>query len=197
MFHNKPEQINLFPIYSYKIKFGNLISEKECYQFQKDYPKGEQVTNRGGWQSVNNIHEYFTDFTKKLEHYLDKNFIPDGLEKGEEAPKHKVDHMWLNINKKNDYNTCHDHGLSFVSGVYWIKSPKTGRFFFENPNLVQVIQGRESNHFPDYSVTYVENKEQHICLFPSWIRHGVEPNLTDETRISISFNINRNWDKNW
>jgi ectoine hydroxylase-related dioxygenase (phytanoyl-CoA dioxygenase family) len=28
-----------------------------------------------------------------------------------------------------------------------------------------------------------------MIIFPSWLNHGVEPNLSDEERVCISFNI--------
>jgi uncharacterized protein (TIGR02466 family) len=27
-----------------------------------------------------------------------------------------------------------------------------------------------------------------LLIFPSWLKHGVEPNLSDQERISVSFN---------
>ena len=36
---------------------------------------------------------------------------------------------------------------------------------------------------------WLPSEEGRLYIFPSWIKHLVEPNMSDEERISISFNI--------
>jgi len=35
-----------------------------------------------------------------------------------------------------------------------------------------------------------------MLIFPSWLYHGVEPNLTDTPRVSLSFNFRLKWTSN-
>jgi uncharacterized protein (TIGR02466 family) len=36
---------------------------------------------------------------------------------------------------------------------------------------------------------YAEPKEGDLIMFPSWLRHYVEPSKSNEDRISIAFNL--------
>jgi len=35
-----------------------------------------------------------------------------------------------------------------------------------------------------------------LLIFPSWLYHGVDPNLTDTPRVSLSFNFRLQWTAN-
>ena len=47
----------------------------------------------------------------------------------------------------------------------------------------------------DYAVNTISPIENLLVVFPAWVPHGVEINLSDEERISLSFNfkLNRNF----
>lgn len=32
-----------------------------------------------------------------------------------------------------------------------------------------------------------------LILFPAWLQHGVEPNLSDADRVVVSFNVGLTW----
>lgn len=89
-------------------------------------------------------------------------------------------HPWLNVNYYGGYNTLHNHSakqpekyVNIVSGVYYVKVPKdSGRIiFYENGNEIPVSP--------------VDNQ---LILFDNNLYHAVEPNLSEEVRISIAFN---------
>ena len=49
-------------------------------------------------------------------------------------------------------------------------------------------------HFKEWNILNIntrwqEVRENILYVFPGWLRHRVEPNLSNEKRISISFNI--------
>ena len=41
----------------------------------------------------------------------------------------------------------------------------------------------------DISISTIPLKEYMLLVFPSWVPHAVETNLSDEDRISLSFNF--------
>ena len=108
----------------------------------------------------------------------------------------QMNELWLNVNRRHAINKAHDHPFSFMSGVFFIKGPeKSGDLVLHNDhNKILYTQ----NFHPQYikkwnsynSVTYrIEPEENVLILFPSSVWHDVEPNLSDETRISLSFNM--------
>ena len=44
----------------------------------------------------------------------------------------------------------------------------------------------------DYPINTILPKENMLVVFPSWVPHAVEINLSDEERISLSFNFKLN-----
>ena len=110
------------------------------------------------------------------------------------------DNMWANINPKHGYNRNHTHPNVLWSGVYYVQAPPdSGRIFFTDPRPQALVmpplyapntpRKREA-----WSEVYFEPIEGRLILFPAWLTHEVEPNLSDREgpagdRISLSFNL--------
>ena len=111
-----------------------------------------------------------------------------------------VDNMWANINPKFAYNRSHTHPNVLWSGVYYVQSNQdSGRIFFSDPrSQAQALTPRYTSgqqRKPEvWSEVHYQPIEGRMILFPAWLVHEVEPNLSDKEasegdRISISFNI--------
>ena len=97
---------------------------------------------------------------------------------------------WFIKMNKGDYVHFHNHLPTEMSGVYYYKaSGDDAKIVFECPH-----------HMLDTSKVYhcVSPRWEHyaetgkIIIFPSWLRHGVQTQKSDETRIGLSFNITFN-----
>ena len=154
--------------------------------------KSQMYSNVGGWQNnivnLNNLH-----IKKLVETTLEKtNSLKDELGFKKEK-KVILNNMWVNVNEKNNFNLSHDHPISFFSAVYYVKVPKnSGRIVFENVNPLHAwcVNNNSVEHFNHFTsnVWKLTPKEGDLVIFPSWLKHYVEANESDETRISISFN---------
>ena len=78
---------------------------------------------------------------------------------------------------------------------------KGGRFlFYRNFNEADFISTEHMGHFKegykmqgyDYPINTISPKENMLIVFPSWVPHAVEINLSDEDRISLAFNFKLN-----
>ena len=117
--------------------------------------------------------------------------------------------FWINISGKGSLNTPHTHSGLTYSGVYFFKVPKEmrgGRFlFYRNFNEADFISTEYMGAFKegyqlqgyDFPINTISPKENMLVVFPSWVPHAVEINLSDEERISLSFNfkLNRSFSK--
>jgi uncharacterized protein (TIGR02466 family) len=111
-----------------------------------------------------------------------------------------ISNMWANIHPRHGYNRSHVHPGTLWSGVYYVQSPpQCGRIIFADPRAqAQAIRPfyRDDRPVPQsgWSEVYYAPIEGRLLLFPSWLRHEVEPNLSDRAgragdRISVSFNL--------
>ena len=116
----------------------------------------------------------------------------------------QLTNFWINISGKGSSNTPHTHSGLTYSGVFFIKVPKEmkgGRFlFYRNFNEADFISTEYMGHFKegyqmqgyDYPINTISPKENMLVVFPAWVPHAVEINLSDEERISLSFNFKLN-----
>jgi uncharacterized protein (TIGR02466 family) len=99
---------------------------------------------------------------------------------------------WVNISSPGAFQESHIHAAdldaTMFSGVLYIDVlPNSGDIVFHNPLSSYLSILPISNKFTDsYSIS-PKNKE--IIMFPSNIIHRVNPNRSNQDRISVSWNI--------
>ena len=102
---------------------------------------------------------------------------------------YEMKESWLTKSTKGNYGHIHTHGSFDISGVYYFKTNENdGNIFFENPVDVSIASKIGRNNILRQSFSYTPQIGKFI-LFPSWLRHGVDTNTTDNERISVSFNL--------
>ena len=107
----------------------------------------------------------------------------------------KLDHMWVNINKKDSYNISHLHPQCQLSGVLYLDVPlNSGHIIFHNPvgKILSYDWGENNiNRYNNYTASTLTMRAESLryYLFPSWLIHEVEINKTNKKRMAISFNF--------
>jgi uncharacterized protein (TIGR02466 family) len=107
--------------------------------------------------------------------------------------------MWVNNNSKGDYHKLHVHPDCDLSGCFYVNTPvKSGNIRFEDPNyLLKMNQETLNKHVMTFvtrvTVDYVPTVGK-LLFFPSWLRHEVLQNHSEEERISIAFNLKLRFD---
>ena len=180
------------PIYIADIKHPTLNQELEkdiTAWANKD--KGITRTNVKSWHSptnMANLPEY-----KKLVSMLyacQKTIYEQ--EHLESEPF--LGNMWANINPPGGMNRAHQHPNSLWSGVYYIKAPKnSGHLKIDDPRssaaMVRPTQKKGTLPVRLYRETHYEPIAGRCIMFPSWLMHCVDPNESNDIRISVSFNF--------
>jgi uncharacterized protein (TIGR02466 family) len=155
-------------------------------------------SNREGWQSkdvTKENHEEFIRLKEKINYYL--QLYHSEVFCGMTNITQKITNMWISIYKKHDYREWHIHGMSTLSGAYYIKhdsSTESGNILFKHPNnhymrLAHWPEGTlEMPNEITSEIIDVVPKSNMLLIFPAWTEHKVEPNLKNDSRISLSFN---------
>ena len=175
-----------------KLSLDNEQIEKFCLDL-KNKSSGKISSNYGGWQSNNltkdeSILKPLTDKINSKRQDIIEFF---GLNNNINIV---IQNYWINVNQKNNFNRPHVHPFSLMAGVYYVKVPEnSGRLVFENPIQQHdfVIKSNMIKEFNLVNAGYwcAEPKENDLIMFPSWLKHYVEPSESDEERISIAFNL--------
>lgn len=158
--------------------------------------RGRELSNYGGYQS----HDLeFNKYTRPLLTKINCCINAVAKNVGLKENKLKIKNLWLNINSKKDFNVVHTHTGSVISGVFYIKCPENcGNLVLKNQNDdILRCYLRHSNLIGgiDYGFTQytsevwsITPEENTLIMFPSWLEHYVEPNNSEQERISIAFN---------
>jgi len=153
--------------------------------------KGVSKTNYKGWHST-------TDMGQKPEYQqlvTELLRMQKEIYNNEHLDRHaRLGNMWANINPTDGMNQPHIHPNSLFSGVYYVKSqPKAGRLKIYDPRPgVQFIMPVRKPGDPGKDMWRDANIEPvvgRIIMFPAWLWHSVEPNKSNDLRISVSFNF--------
>ena len=179
----KEYQFNIFSTPIWGFVFNEHHYQAENYlDLVNDIEKLEKTqikSNIGGYQTRDNLHK--EPVLKELVSEI--NRVGNGIMKEQNGTYVEIKEMWANINYKNHYNGSHIHG-GILSGVFYLKTPLySGKLILVNPAV------RSDGKFLR-SPNFVIDPEPLSCIiFPSWLEHFVEPNLSNDPRISISFNM--------
>lgn len=102
---------------------------------------------------------------------------------------------WFSINRKHGYHEAHTHIPDIWSGVYYLDANHLDApISFNNRNLKET---RWPYRAPKLCQTDI-NSSQVTCsvgtglllIFPSYLEHSVQQQVTDSERITVAFNMN-------
>ena len=183
---------NFFPtiVYGKDVELDNKQLAQDITNWSNQ-DKGVEKTNYKGWHSK-------TDMATKPEYQL---LITELMIMQKEIYEHehldrfaRLGNMWANINPPGGMNQPHIHPNALFSGVYYVKSnPQAGRLKIYDPRpgaQINMPTRKPGNPGRDlWRDANIEPIPGRIIMFPAWLWHSVEPNKSDNTRISVSFNF--------
>lgn len=99
-----------------------------------------------------------------------------------------IEQSWVNVTTKGQFQHFHSHPPFDVSGVFYYSSigdGSDGEIVFKHPSLA-TSTSRILDSVPN-KVRYKAEKGK-LILFPSFLEHAVNVNLSNTQRISLTFN---------
>ena len=104
----------------------------------------------------------------------------------------KLDSLWINILPTGGIHTSHIHPHSVISGTTYVAMPSDASAIkFEDPRLAMMMAAPTRTKDAATGLKafhYVAPNVSDVLLWESWLRHEVPMNMSDEERISVSFN---------
>lgn len=172
---------------------------KESYQIRdfdkagrawsdRNYPGG--YTSYGSMDQLHRFSSTFGELERLINHHV-KQFAAH-LEMDLRKRTFQMSDCWVNIMPRQVVHSLHLHPLSFISGTYYVSTPKgCSNIKFEDPRLSKFMAAppRLPKHRDDNrAFVRYEAETGKVILFESWLRHEVAVNQAEEDRVSISFN---------
>ena len=180
-----------------KIDFDELASS--CLAIAEDDEAGQRWCEKNGYPgytsyaSLNDLPWRFPIFAD-LEKALDKHvevFVKD-LGFDLQGKKLKCGSFWINILPEGGMHASHIHPHSVISGTAYVAMPKgASALKLEDPRLPMMMAApTRSKKAPEslQSFVYVKPAVGEVLMWESWLRHEVPMNMSEEDRISVSFN---------
>lgn len=114
------------------------------------------------------------------------------LELGWDLESHRihVTELWAHVTPPGQWTQVHDHNPSHLSCAYYVSvAENCGNIQFFDDRKHRSIEPESSSPGPLTSrrVT-VPAKAGMMVIFPAWMSHAVEQNLSGEERVSLSMN---------
>ena len=177
-------------IYIKEFNLDNNQLTDNIVNWSKQDP-GLSKTNVNGWHSKSDMHQKpeYKALVDQLFQMQQEIYKEDCL-----ADQPVLGNMWANINPPGGFNRPHIHPNSLWSGVYYVKTPKDcGHLKLEDPKTraEMVMPKRTQDQLPQYlwREVHYEPIAGRCIMFPSWLNHTVDPNRSNDIRISVSFNF--------
>ena len=192
---SKPNLFFSTPVWTFQINNYENVNE-EMYNYIKSEQKkdgtGITKSNIKGWHSKD-----FSLETKEPQNFI--NLILPSIEQvmvdmnwEKQKQKIRISNMWAIINTGGSANTRHQHGNSTISGAYYVRAPKNSGdivFYDPRPAPVYTYPNALSPNLLNAQINGISPNEGSLVLFPSYLDHSVNKNLSNDERIVISFNL--------
>ena len=103
----------------------------------------------------------------------------------------KLTNSWFSINRKYTYHEEHNHLPDCWSGVYYVQADQ------DHPGLT-LVNGNQKSNWPKTGITELSEANSptvtcaaltgSLIIFPSYLWHKVDQQMTDKERITVAFN---------
>ncbi len=195
---------SLFVTRLYQAPLGDIDAselEVSCYSIAEDDEAGQAWCEENGFPGYTSYASLtdlgwrfpiFADVIKAIDAHVaafavDLEFDLDGREL-------KLEDIWINILPEGGIHTSHIHPHSVISGTTYVAMPEgASALKLEDPRLPMMMAapGRRKDAREELrSFSYVAPKVGDVLLWESWLRHEVPMNMSEDDRISVSFNYN-------
>ncbi len=183
------------PIWASKIDNYEKVNEEMfnyINELQIKDPQGVIKSNFKGWHSKD--FDMNDEQPKKFIEAIKNNINSALNDMGWDLKKQtvKIKSVWAIINEKGAWNQKHHHSNSDLSAAYYVSAHENcGDIVFYDPRPAPVHNHpiSKSPNKLNATVNSIKPESGMLVLFPSYLEHSVNPNLFDDKRIVISFNL--------
>ncbi|MBV7380532.1 TIGR02466 family protein [Maritimibacter dapengensis] len=173
--------------------------EASCYSIAEDDEAGQDWCEREGYPgytsyaSLTDLPWRFPVFAQ-IKEALDKHVaaFADELDFDLGDGHLELEDLWINILPEGGTHSSHLHPHSVISGTTYVSMPEgTSALKLEDPRSARMMASppRKKGGREDLQTfIFVKPRVGDVFLWESWLRHEVPMNMSEDDRVSVSFN---------
>ncbi|WP_138468558.1 TIGR02466 family protein [Poseidonocella sp. HB161398] len=173
--------------------------ETSCYVIAEDDEAGQQWCEENGYPgytsyaSLTDLPWRFPVFAE-LKKALDAHVaaFAEDLEFDLGEGKLELEDLWINILPEGGMHASHLHPHSVISGTTYVAMPDgASALKLEDPRSARMMAAparRKDCREELRTFVYARPAVGDVLLWESWLRHEVPMNMSEDERISVSFN---------
>ena len=173
--------------------------EASCYSIAEDDEAGQNWSEENGYPGYTSYASLtdlpwrfpiFADIVKALDAHV--AVFAEDLQFDLDGRALVLEDIWINILPEGGMHASHIHPHSVISGTIYVKVPDgAGALKLEAPRHAMMMAAPA--RIPDAReelkpFIYVAPSAGEVLMWESWLRHEVPMNMSEEDRISVSFN---------
>ena len=173
--------------------------EASCYSIAEDDEAGQDWCESEGYPGYTSYASLtdlpwrfpiFADLVKALDAHV-AAFAED-LEFDLDGRALRLEDIWINILPEGGSHGSHVHPHSVISGTTYVAMPEDASALkLEDPRSARMMAAptrRKGAREELQTFVYARPQVGDVLLWESWLRHEVPMNMSEEDRISVSFN---------
>ena len=173
--------------------------EASCYSIAEDDEAGQEWCETEGYPGYTSYASLtdlpwrfpiFADLVEALDKHI-KAFAED-LEFDLDGRELKLEDIWINILPEGGTHSSHLHPHSVISGTTYVSMPDgASALKLEDPRSARMMAAparKKDARRELQTFTYEKPSVGDVLLWESWLRHEVPMNMSEDDRISVSFN---------
>ncbi len=173
--------------------------ESSCYSIAEDDEAGQEWCEEQGYPGYTSYASLtdlpwrfpiFADLVKILDRHVARFAEDLEFDLGDKALV--LEDIWINILPEGGTHSSHIHPHSVISGTTYVAMPEgASALKLEDPRLAMMMAAptRKKDCREELkSFVYVAPQVGDVALWESWLRHEVPMNMSEDDRISVSFN---------
>lgn len=178
----KTDVTELFDTFEDKRILSHLWNENATSIYKSNYGYSSFNAEHGNLINV----EKFNWFYEQLGSIVDEFFAQLGYRGTWEYAN-----SWAAVYPKGSYIARHNHGNVHWSGVFYVNVPDLqSKIVFDDPKEYSLTNEPEGFTHRGAVMAAFDPVPGKLLMWPGYVKHYSIPNMADEDRIIISFNIN-------
>ncbi|HKL45042.1 MAG TPA: 2OG-Fe(II) oxygenase family protein [Roseovarius sp.] len=173
--------------------------EASCYSIAEDDEAGQDWCEAEGYPGYTS-YASLTDLPWRFPIFADLVTVLDAhvaafaedLEFDLDGRALKLEDIWINILPEGGSHGSHIHPHSVISGTTYVAMPgDASALKLEDPRSARMMAApprRKGAREDLQTFVYAKPQVGDVLLWESWLRHEVPLNMSEEDRISVSFN---------